>query len=552
MPRHLVLFSILFTLRAAAALPLGQVPPGKTFLVILPHHDDHTWEYTFGGLIAKFADAGYTGYYVRVTNDEKDGALGWAGNNMINLKETVEAVRYLGMKDVISLNWRNDHTDSVPLNEMRAQLILLIRKYRPEAVMAYDPWGHYDRNPDHRKSAKAVAEATWAAGNPNFLPEHLTLGLRPWRVPYRYFAQRSDYGRGYRPNIAFELNESQMERKSKAYWMNRNIRLHPSMARSIRAQLDRQGLTIPELEGLSDEDAAKRLHEWRMYWISAVRGKENGVKYAEVFDFMDEFDDLPALKGPLTGTKVSFPEYPKAALPSPKTVLVVTAHGGDYVLSAGGTVARLAGSGSDVYVIRVANDEKESRDLLPEEAAARSRVENEEAARILGAKAIISLGYRSGELGAVSPTELRDRLLFYFLRYRPDAMFLPNPYTEHDDQLDHLYTGSAAEEASLAAGLANFQPPFALVGLSRHSAPDLYYYSLPLDSGMAEPESTAAFVPQPIGFDITQTFAVKLKAAEALRTANNAFSAELSERLARTGRRLPPKLIELRLRNLGM
>ncbi len=162
--------------------------------------------------------------------------------------------------------------------------------------MAYHPWGHYDRNPDHRKTAKAVAEAIWAAGNPNFLPEHLELGLQPHRVPYSYYSQRSDYGRGYRPNIAFELTDSQMERKSKAYWMNRNVRLQPSIAREIRAELARTHQTIPELEGLNDEEATKKLQEWRMYWISAKRGQENGVKYAEVFDFIDEFDDVPGLK----------------------------------------------------------------------------------------------------------------------------------------------------------------------------------------------------------------------------------------------------------------
>src|SRR5260370_3108090 len=94
----------------AAPLPIVQVPPGKVFLVILPHHDDHTWEYAFGGLIAKFADAGYTGYYIRMTNDEKDGSSGWPENNIINHREAVEAVRYLGMNDVIGLNWRNDHS----------------------------------------------------------------------------------------------------------------------------------------------------------------------------------------------------------------------------------------------------------------------------------------------------------------------------------------------------------------------------------------------------------------------------------------------------------
>ncbi|MBL8222783.1 MAG: PIG-L family deacetylase, partial [Bryobacterales bacterium] len=124
---------------AADPVPLGQPAKGKTFLVILSHHDDHTWEWGFGGFLARLVDNGWTGYYVRTTNDEKDGRE-WGPNDQVNLRESIEAVRHLGLKDVISLNWRNDHMSSVPLKEVRAQYILLIRKYRPDAVMSWNPW----------------------------------------------------------------------------------------------------------------------------------------------------------------------------------------------------------------------------------------------------------------------------------------------------------------------------------------------------------------------------------------------------------------------------
>ncbi|HZT29968.1 MAG TPA: PIG-L family deacetylase [Bryobacteraceae bacterium] len=506
-----------------ARLPLGKVPPGKTFLVVLPHHDDHTWDYGFGGLIAKFTDAGYAGYYVRMTNDEKDGALGWAGNNEINYKECLEAVRFLGMKDVISLNWRNDHSDSVPANEIRAQLILLIRKYRPQAVMAYDPWGHYDRNPDHRKSARAVADAIWAAGDPDILPEQAELGLKPWRVPYQYYSQRSDYGYGYTPNIAFELNESQMARKAKAYWMNRNVRLQPSLGRGIRAELARENLTIPELEGLSDLEATQKLQEWRMYWISEKRGRENGVKYAEVFDFVDEFDDLPAVRDHLA-RRTSPPEVPAGAALPQGSALVVTTYAEDYLLSAGGTLARMIQGGAPVYVLTVIADGHS--------------VESDAAGHALGVKQVISLGYRKGELPAVSPTELRDRILFQIRRLKPRVLFIPNPYTHHEGRLDRLYAGSAAEEARLAAGLANFEPPFALAGLAPYAARELYYYSLPLDPETLRPEADAPFVPQPAAFDIRAMMPRKLAAVLALKTANAAVARDVEQRLARTGRKL--------------
>ncbi|MCW5983386.1 MAG: PIG-L family deacetylase [Bryobacteraceae bacterium] len=293
--RWLGAFLIPLLLAAADAPRLAKLPPGKTFLVIMPHHDDHTHEYGLGGLIARMVDEGYRGRYVRVTNDEKDGANGWGRNDLVNEKETAEATRVLGIDEAISLNWRNDHMSSIPVQDLRAQLILLIRKYRPDVVMSYDPWGHYDRNPDHRMVSRAVAEAVWLARYSNCLPEHAAMGLKPHRVPYLYYSQRSDYGRGHRPNVAIELTEDQVRRKARAYWLHRNVRVNPGAARRVRQELDARGLKIPDLDGLGDEEAAIRLQEWRMFWISARRGKESGAAYAETVYFMDEWSGLPGL-----------------------------------------------------------------------------------------------------------------------------------------------------------------------------------------------------------------------------------------------------------------
>ena len=121
-----------------------------------------------------------------------------------------------------------------------------------------------------------------------------------------------------------------------------------------------------------------------------------------------------------------------------KTVLVITADQGDYVLAAGGTVAGLITQGATARLVRAGNDEKDSWDLSPEETARRAREESEQAAGVLGIKEVISLGYRSGELAGVSPTELRDRLMFYIRLWKPDVVFLPNPYAHYDLSLIHI------------------------------------------------------------------------------------------------------------------
>lgn len=248
---------------AAQKLPLGANPEGKRLLIIQSHHDDHTWEFGFGGFIARLTRSGYEAWYVRTTNDEKDSGIGWGRGDQINHKESVEATRHLGIKEVISLNWRNDHMDSVPMNEVRAHYILLIRKLRPDVLMTWNPWGHYDRNPDHRKVARAAGEAAWMAGLANVHPEHLAAGLKPHRVPYVYYSQRSDYGRGQVPNIAIELSAEDVRRKEAAFHAHQNVR---------------RG---------SPKDAMDK--------ASRETGEQHGVRYAEVFYFRDEWSHLPGL-----------------------------------------------------------------------------------------------------------------------------------------------------------------------------------------------------------------------------------------------------------------
>ena len=281
---------------AAQPLPLAEIPAGKTFLVLQPHHDDHTTDYGMGGLIARLVDEGYEGVYVRASNDEKDGRHGYAINDAINLKEALEATKILGIREVVSLTWRNDYMDSIPLKELQSQLILLIRKYRPDVVLGHDPWAGYDRNPDHRKVSRAMAGAAWLAGLANVHPEQLALGLEPHRPPYMFLKARVDYGRGHWPNIAVALDAEQVRRKALAYHTHRNVYAKPANARRYIEQLESEGLYLPEIGGLNDQQAAVKFEQWHMEWISRKRGRENGAENAEIYWFRDEYDHLPGLQ----------------------------------------------------------------------------------------------------------------------------------------------------------------------------------------------------------------------------------------------------------------
>lgn len=229
------------------------------------------------------------------------------------------------------------------------------------------------------------------------------------------------------------------------------------------------------------------------------------------------------------------PARPAAA----PVILVVTADASDYLLAAGGTIAGMVDQGASAYVIRVTNDEFDSYDLPPEETAKRTKAESEAAAKILGVREVIHLGYRAAQLAGVSFTEIRDRLIFYIRLYQPQILFLPNPYTHYDRVLDRYYTGRAAEDAWRAASLENYELPFGDVGLRPHLTPEVYYYAQPLDPDRREMESTATFVPQPKILDITSAFDRKVKAVQALRTIHYSTVRRLKDHLTATRRRLP-------------
>jgi hypothetical protein len=105
--------------------------------------------------------------------------------------------------------------------------------------------------------------------------------------------------------------------------------------------------------------------------------------------------------------------------------------------------------------------------------------------------------------------------------------------------LDRFYVGKAAEDAWRSAPLENVQPAFAHVGLGTHIVDEVYYYAQPFDPRRREPESTATFVPQPVVRDVGSTFEKKIRAAQALFTANESMAQRIKQRLDETGRRLP-------------
>jgi LmbE family N-acetylglucosaminyl deacetylase len=167
----------------------GRPHQGKVLAAIQPHSDDIPL--FAGGTVAKLVREGYTGHLIRMTNDEKAGRGATTGEIILNNERDNDAVaKALGLEKVFNLNYRNHRMDNESRQEMRGRLIHLFRLLKVDTVVCYDPWGHYEENPDHYVTAQVVESACWMAGSRRDYVEQLEAGLQPHGVREKYYFAR--------------------------------------------------------------------------------------------------------------------------------------------------------------------------------------------------------------------------------------------------------------------------------------------------------------------------------------------------------------------------
>jgi LmbE family N-acetylglucosaminyl deacetylase len=171
----------------------GKPHQGKILAVIQPHCDDIA--YYAAGTVAKLIHEGYTGYLIRTTNDDAAGNGNSLGERILNNEKSNEAfAKSLDLKKIYDLSYRNHRMDEYNIQEIKGRLIFLFRLLKVDTVISFDPWDHYEENPDHYITARAVEAARWMAGMDTDYPEQLDV-VEPHSVIERYY-----YARG--PQIA--------------------------------------------------------------------------------------------------------------------------------------------------------------------------------------------------------------------------------------------------------------------------------------------------------------------------------------------------------------
>ena len=160
-----------------------------------------------------------------------------------------------------------------------------------------------------------------------------------------------------------------------------------------------------------------------------------------------------------------------------RVVLSVAAHGDDAEFMAGGTLARLADEGHDVYLLIATDNERGSYRLSAAELKAIARPEAEAAGEVLGAKGVFLLGYTDGDLCDVPPSVLRGQIMYYVRKLKADTLFSWDPFAPFENHPDHRAVALAASDGSSFAPLPLFHPEHLAEGLQPHRVTEWYWYS---------------------------------------------------------------------------
>lgn len=172
----------------------------KRLLFSLAHPDDES--FGFAGTIIHCVRQGVDVQLICATNGEE----GEAAPRFMEKFESVAALRLselacarqaLGMGPVHLLNYRdsgmagssqNNHANALAsqdLDEVVERVVLVMRQFRPQVVITFDPYGGYG-HPDHIAIHRATVKAFHAAGDATQYPHQLEMGYEAYQPQALY------------------------------------------------------------------------------------------------------------------------------------------------------------------------------------------------------------------------------------------------------------------------------------------------------------------------------------------------------------------------------
>ena len=127
--------------------------------------------------------------------------------------------------------------------------------------------------------------------------------------------------------------------------------------------------------------------------------------------------------------------------------MVITPHPDDAEFGIAGTVAKWTGEGKEVIYVVCTNGDKGTNnpEMLPQELAEIRAKEQLAAAKLLGVKEVIFLGYEDQELE--DTPEFRKEIVRLIRKYKPKIVASSDPYKHYIWHRDHRITGQVVLDA---------------------------------------------------------------------------------------------------------
>jgi LmbE family N-acetylglucosaminyl deacetylase len=252
----------------------GKPHKGKVLLAVQPHSDDIPL--SAGGLVAKLMDEGYTGYLCSVSDDAR--GTGEYKQNRIDVQNIAD---FYGMKGCFQFLMPHHQMDSVGIQDLKQRFIFLIRFLKVDTIVCMDPWGHYEENPDHYVTGRAVEAARWIAGN-NDYPEHFAAGIGPYTPKERYYYSRAKQTN----NLIVDISDY-IDKKIEVNMLN--IAKGPAGNNGVllREKLKKEGKKLPMLEG-DDHKANFNYAKAFVFNNNKKLGEKYGMQWAEGYHYMTD------------------------------------------------------------------------------------------------------------------------------------------------------------------------------------------------------------------------------------------------------------------------
>ena len=148
-----------------------NVPTPRRALAIGAHPDDI--EFGCGATLAKWAHAGAEIALCVCTDGSKgtwDGDADLGALVVRRADEQRDAAKVLGAGDVVMLGYVDG--ELVEDIAARSAVAAVLRRVRPDVVLAHDPWRVHRLHPDHSHAGRLAIAGIVAARDPHFFPEH--------------------------------------------------------------------------------------------------------------------------------------------------------------------------------------------------------------------------------------------------------------------------------------------------------------------------------------------------------------------------------------------